>query len=131
MAALVPVGTQEQTLLKQPTATQEFKELGYWTGADFLPTCGLTLDAQTRLDGKRTCSFRGIIACGRQISRDYGVATLICIGIGNREYLDLVIPNQKRGDLFGWAVLEGKGIQTKPGTVEVTKINGVAIRLLN
>jgi hypothetical protein len=130
MAALMPVGTQEQTLLKQPTATQEFKELGYWTGADFLPTCGLTLDTQTRLDGKRTCSFRGIIACGRQISRDYGVATLICIGIGNREYLDLVIPNQKRGDLFGWPALEGKGIQTKPGTVEVTRISGVAIKML-
>ena len=130
MAALMPVETQEQTLLKQPTAAQEFKELGYWTGADFLPTCGMTLDTQTRLDGKRTCSFRGIIACGRQISRDYGVATLICIGIGNREYLDLVIPNQKRGDLFGWAALEGKGIQTKPGTVEVTRISGVAIKML-
>ena len=126
--ALIPTTTQEQTLLKQPTATEEFKELGYWTGADFLPTCELKLDAQLRLDGKRTCSFRGIIACGRQISRDYGVATLICIGVGNQEYLDLVIPNQKRGDLFGWAALEGKGIQTKPGTVEVTKISGVAIR---
>jgi len=130
LAALVPVGIQEQTLLKQPTATQEFKELGYWTGADFLPTCGMTLDTQMRLDGKRTCSFRGVIACGRQISRDYGSATLICIGIGNREYLDLVIPNQRRGDLLGWAALEGKGIQTKPGTVEVTRISGVAIKML-
>lgn len=129
-ASLIPVSTQEQTLLKQPTAAEEFKELGYWTGADFLPTCELKLDTQLRLDGKRTCSFRGIIACGRQISRDYGVATLICIGVGNQEYLDLVIPNQKRGDLFGWAALEGKGIQTKPGTVEVTKISGVAIRQL-
>lgn len=129
-AALLPVTTQEQTLLKQPTAAEEFKELGYWTGADFLSRCGLILDTQLRLDGKRTCSFRGIIACGRQISRDYGVATLICIGVGNHEYLDLVIPNQKRGDLLGWAALEGKGIQTKPGTVEVTKITGVAIRQL-
>jgi hypothetical protein len=129
-AALIPVSTQEQTLRKQPTAAEEFKELGYWTGMDFLPTCELKLDTQLRLDGKRTCSFRGIIACGRQISRDYGVATLICIGVGNQEYLDLVIPNQKRGDLFGWAALEGKGIQTKPGTVEVTKISGVAIRQL-
>ena len=42
----------------------------------------------------------------------------------------MVIPNQKRGDLLGWAALEGKGIQTKPGTVEVTKITGVAIRQL-
>lgn len=58
------------------------------------------------------------------------MATLICIGVGNQEYLDLVIPNQKRGDLFAWAALEGKGIQTKPGTVEVIKISGVAIRQL-
>ena len=36
-----------------------------------------------------------------------------------------------KGDLFSWAVVEGKGIQTKPATVEVTKISGVAIRLLN
>ena len=50
--------------------------------------------------------------------------------IGNREYLDLVIPDQKRGDLFGWAALEGKGIQVKPGTVQVTKISGLAIKHL-
>jgi hypothetical protein len=52
------------------------------------------------------------------------------LGIGNREYLDLVIPDQKRGDLFAWATLEGKGIQVKPGTVQVTKINGLAIKNL-
>jgi len=50
--------------------------------------------------------------------------------IGNREYLDIVIPNQKRGDLFAWAAVEGRGIQTKPGTVEATKINGVSIKTL-
>jgi hypothetical protein len=52
------------------------------------------------------------------------------LGIGNREYLDLVIPDQKRGDLFAWATLEGKGIQVKPGTVQVTKISGLAIKNL-
>ena len=127
---LKPIKTQEQQLLKQPTATEDFKTLGYWITEEFLPTCGLQYDAQLRLDGRRTVKFRGIIASGRQISRDYGVCTLICLGIGNREYLDIVIPNQKRGDLFAWAVVEGRGIQTKPGTVEATKISGVSIKNL-
>ena len=127
---LIPIKTQEQTLLKEPTEVEEFKELGYWRSEAFLPRCGLWLDSQLRMDGKRGCSFRGLIACGRQISRDYGVATLICIGTGNREYIDLVISNQKRGDLFGWAVVEGKGVLRKPGTVDVTSIHGLAIRIL-
>jgi len=38
-----------------------------------------------------------------------------------------VIPEAKRSDLFNWAVLEGKGVQTKPGTIEVSKIKGIAI----
>ena len=120
----------EQTLLKEPTVIEDFKERGYWLTEEFLPSCGLWYEPQLRLDGKRTVQFRGLIASGRQISRDYGVATLICLGIGNREYLDLVIPDQKRGDLFAWAVLEGKGIQVKPGTIQVTKINGLAIKNL-
>ena len=37
---------------------------------------------------------------------------------------------KKRGDLFGWAAVEGRGIQTKPGTVEATKISGVSIKNL-
>jgi DNA polymerase III alpha subunit len=127
---LKPVKTQEQQLLKQPTATEDFKTLGYWITEEFLPTCGLQYDAQLRLDGRRTVKFRGVIASGRQISRDYGVCTLICLGIGNREYLDIVIPNQKRGDLLAWAVVEGRGIQTKPGTVEAIKISGVSIKNL-
>jgi error-prone DNA polymerase len=127
--ALLPL-VQEQSLLKEPTAIEDFKERGYWLTEEFLPSCGLWYEPQLRLDGKRTVRFRGIIASGRQISRDYGIATLICLGIGNREYLDLVIPDQKRGDLFAWATLEGKGIQVKPGTVQVTKISGLAIKNL-
>jgi hypothetical protein len=92
----------------------------------------LTLENGTQikvaaLDGKINVTFRGLIACGRTISRDDGVATLICIGVGNREYIDLVIPEVKRNDLFNWAVLEGKGVQTKAGTIEVSKIKGIAI----
>ena len=129
--ALKSIKTQEQQLLKQPSPTEDFKTLGYWITEEFLPTCGLTYDSQLRLDGRRTVKFRGIIASGRQITRDYGICTLICLGVGNREYLDIVIPNQKRGDLFGWAALEGRGIQTKPGTVEATKVSVVSIKNLS
>jgi hypothetical protein len=127
---LKAIKTQEQQLLKQSSPTDDFKTLGYWITEEFLPTCGVTYDSQLRLDGRRTVKFRGVIASGRQISREYGVCTLICLGVGNREYLDIVIPNQKRGDLFGWAALEGRGIQTKPGTVEATKVSGVSIKNL-
>jgi error-prone DNA polymerase len=130
-AFLKPVKTQEQQLLKQPTPTEEFKKLGYWTTEEFLPRCGVTYESQLRLDNRRMVNFRGIIASGRQISRDHGVCTLICLGVANREYVDLIIPNQKRGDLFSWAALEGKGIQTKPGTIEVTKIHGISIKTLS
>ena len=78
----------------------------------------------------RFAKLSGNIASCRQINRDYGIATLICLGIGNRDFVDLVIPDQKRGDLFAWAVLEGKGIQVKPGTVQVIKINGLPVKNL-
>lgn len=129
-AALIPTTTMDQMLLREPTSAEEFKTLGYWTSAEFLPTCYFKYDAQLRLDKKRIVMFRGIIACGRKISREWGCSTLICIGTGNREYIDLVIPNEKRSDLFAWAALEGRGIETKPGTVEVTKISGVSIKTL-
>jgi len=127
--ALLPA-EQEQSLLVEPTALNDFKERGYWLTEEFLPSCGLWTESQLRLDGKRTVKFRGIIASCRQINRDYGIATLICLGIGNRDFVDLVIPDQKRGDLFAWAVLEGKGIQVKPGTVQVIKINGLPVKNL-
>ena len=50
--------------------------------------------------------------------------------IKNSIQLARVIPEAKRNDLFNWAVLEGKGIQTKPGTIEVSKIKGIAINKL-
>ncbi len=117
----------EQRLLFPLSPIQEYKEYGYWTTHEFLPNCGLWMDKQTRLDGKKKCSFRGIIASCRTISRDWGACTMICLGIENRRYIDLVIPDSKRGDLFRWAALEGTGFLTKEDTVQVEKIHGVSL----
>jgi DNA polymerase III alpha subunit len=120
----------EQTLLMEKTAVEEYKELGYWTSEEFLPTCGLWLDPQQRLDGKKPCRFRGLIATSRIVTRDWGTCTLICLGVDNKKYVDLVIPEHARHDLRGWAVLEGAGILTRLDTVEVTKIRGVSLKIL-
>jgi len=73
---------------------------------------------------------RGLIACGRTISRDHGDCTLICIGVGNRDFIDVVIPEKKRGDLFAYAFLEGTGTMKKPGSIEVSTIRGVSLKSL-
>jgi DNA polymerase III alpha subunit len=118
----------EQMLLKQPSEVQEYKELGYWTHENFLPGCGIWREGQQRLDGKQMCRFRGLIACGRTIHREWGNCTLICVGVNNRHFVDLVIPEEHRSDLFRWAVLEGEGIVTKEDTVEVKKIRGISLK---
>jgi hypothetical protein len=120
----------EQGLLAEPNPIAEYKELGYWTRENFLPGCGLWADSQQRLDGKKIFKFRGLIATGRTVTRDWGVCTLICIGVDNQKYIDLVMSEEKRSDLFKWAVLEGYGVMTKPDTIEVIKINGVALSKL-
>jgi hypothetical protein len=117
----------EQSVLKEPSSLQEYKSLGYWTSEAFFPTCGLWYSSQQRLDTKRKCKFRGLIATGRTVTRDWGTCTLICLGVSNRSYVDLVIPKVQRSDLFRWAVLEGSGIMTKQDTIEVESIHGVSI----
>jgi hypothetical protein len=79
------------------------------------------------LDGKQEFRFRGLIATCRTIKRDWGNCTLICLGVANRHYIDLVIPETHRSDLFRWAQLEGEGVQTKEDTFEVTKIKGISL----
>jgi DNA polymerase III alpha subunit len=116
----------EQILLAEPNPIAEYKELGYWTGAEFLPNCGLWQDPQQRLDGKKLYRFRGLIATGRTVKRSWGKCTLICLGVDNHKYIDLIIPEEHRSDLFRWAILEGSGILTKPYTLDVIKINGLA-----
>ena len=117
----------EQMYLQDPTPVEEVKQYGYWTSEEFFPTCGLWMDGQQRLDKKQTCRFRGLIATCRTISREWGKCTLICLGIGNRKYIDLVIPKHHRSELFRWYILEGSGILTRTDTIEVTSIHGVSL----
>ena len=121
----------EQSLLAEPNPVGEYKDLGYWTGEKFLPGCGLWQESQQRLDGKKIFKFRGLIATGRTVTRDWGVCTLICIGVDNQKYIDLVIPDEKRTDLLRWAIVEGYGIMTKLDTLEITKINGLSLKKLS
>jgi len=120
----------EQALLAEPNPISEYKEFGYWTSELFLPGCGLWKESQQRLDGKKMYKFRGLIATGRTISRDWGVCTLICIGVDNNRYVDLVIPEEKRPELLRWAILEGYGVMTKPDTLEIVKIQGTSLTKL-
>lgn len=121
----------EQSLLVPQSPVEEYREIGYWTQEEFMPSCGIWIEGQQRLDSKKLCRFRGLIASGRTITRDWGKCTLICLGVENRRYIDLVLPEEHRGDLFKWAVLEGTGVLTKLDTVEVTKISGVALSKLS
>ena len=122
-----------QSRLTPLTPLEEFRLHGYWTSADFMPTCGLWRSGQKTLDAKQTVKFRGLIACGRTVTRDWGACTLICIGVDNREYVDLAIPNKHRSDLFRYAAVEGTGLLTlRSGieTVEVQSIRGVSLKSL-
>jgi DNA polymerase III alpha subunit len=120
---------------------EDMKEIGYWISESFLPNCGLWFEAQQTIEhwfgskkeqGQRKVRFRGLIATGRVLRRD-GLATLLTIGVENGKYIDLVYPDHERGDLFGWAVVEGKGLYEKRGlleTIEVQSIHGVSLQSL-
>ncbi len=124
--------TPGQKLLTPLTPLEEYRLYGYWTSEEFLPSCGLWRSGQRRLDdSKQFVRFRGLIACGRTVTRGWGQCTLLCVGVGNREYVDVVIPNAHRGDLFRYAVIEGTGLLTNRSgieSVEVQTIRGVSLK---
>lgn len=139
-AALYPLKGGEQQLLfqRKDQPFRDVQELGYWLSEEFLPNCGMRRSAQQRLEAywhsvgdradQQDITFRGPIACGRVLRRE-GKTTLLTIGIRNGEYLDLVIPNQARDDILGYACVEGRGWLKRQGkieTVEVSQIRGVS-----
>ena len=130
--ALIPV-KGEQSLLHQKTSLEEIKELGYWTQEEFLPKCGMWKDSQTRLDNKTLVRFCGPIATGRVVDREWGEATMVCIGIGNKRYMDLLIPEKRRSDLFHYFLVEGTGfLVQKDGIehIEVQRVRGKSLSSL-
>lgn len=128
----------EQTLLftDEDTPQQALRDMrthGYWLTKDFLPSCGMWQEAQQRLDGKHSVRFRGLIATSRVCHRDHGIFTLLCIGVGNGEFVDLVIANESRADLFRYAAIEGTGLIREGAspllqTIDVQTIRGVSMK---
>lgn len=117
---------------------RDAQQLGYWLSERFLPNCGLWKEAQQTLHSyfrpfsSSRVRFRGLIATGRILRRD-GIATLMTIGVDNRHYIDIVIPDKSRNDLFRYAAVEGKGtLQVHNGieTVTVESISPVSYRNL-
>jgi len=110
---------------------RDAQHLGYWLGERFLPNCGLWIEAQQTLHSffnshaKKQVRFRGLIATGRILRRD-GTATLLTIGISNRQFIDLVIPDKARNDLFRYAAVEGKGQLSKQGQIESIIVESIS-----
>jgi DNA polymerase III alpha subunit len=129
---------EQALLVEEETADQavrDMKQLGYWLTKDFLPGCGLWEDSQKRLDGRVRVRFRGPIATGRVVNRNGTTYSLFCIGIGNSQYLDLVVSGSGRHELFNWSILEGEGILKESRSkllqsVEVEKLRGVSLSKL-
>lgn len=132
--ALVAASPEQMLLVEEETPKQavlDMKTLGYWLTEDFLPGCFVKEDAQKRLDGKRLATFRGLIATGRTVQRNGSCCTLLCIGVANGIFYDLVLVDVSRGDLFRWCVVEGKGFLREGSlTIDIQTIRGVSLKQL-
>ena len=84
--------------------------------------------------------FRGLIATGRvcrsetdgeESSQMQNTVTFLCIGVDNGIYMDVIIHGNK-GQLLGYAAVEGKGKlrNLNDESVEVLSIKGVSLKTL-
>jgi len=80
----------------------EFRKYGYWLFPSFHPDCYFTRKG-------KYVSFKGLIATGRIIERSSRLCTIVCIGIDNGVYYDVIIPDIRR-DIFNHYFIEGSGI---------------------
>lgn len=124
---------QTKTVSTEEQDVSDMKRLGYWLSDQFLPNCGLWPKSQQTLlhwfgtnqqQHQVEATFRGLIATGRILRRD-GLVTLLTIGIENKRYIDLVVPDVARDDLFKWGLVEGKGLYEKKGLVETITVNSI------
>ena len=132
---------QTKALSDEAQAIQDMKQLGYWISEAFLPNCGVWIKSQQTLlhwfgsysqQSEVAVTFRGLIATGRVLKRD-GLVTLLTIGVENQRYVDLVLADTDRSDLFKWGIVEGKGQYTKKGLIEtitVETIKGISYEAL-
>jgi hypothetical protein len=127
-------GEQLKLFTQEDTDEQNIRDaqqLGYWLSERFLPNCGVWTEAQQTLysffnqNAKKKVRFRGLIATGRILRRD-GTVTLLTIGFNNQQYVDLVIPDVARNDLFRYAAVEGKGFLQKQGAIETITVDSIS-----
>lgn len=113
-----------QSFLVEPKNSDisDFRKYGYWLSDSFFPTCYMKRNILE-------VEFRGLIAIGRILYKND--VTFITIGYDNQKYLELVIPNKKRTDLFYYIMVEGKGVLQRDGIIEsvtVKDIKGVSLK---
>jgi DNA polymerase III alpha subunit len=118
--------TMLQTFLIEPVKNDitDFRKYGYWLSNSFFPTCYMKRNV---LEIK----FRGLIAIGRVLYKNN--VTFITVGYDNQKYLELVIANKKRTDLFYYTLLEGTGTLQRDGIIEsvlIKEIRGVSLKEL-
>ena len=147
-AALVSIGhpAEQQRLSfvqvsKEEVDLKDMEQLGYWLSENFLPGCGIWPLSQQPLERwfgskqqmrQMEVRFCGVIAATRVLKRD-GLVSLITIGVDNQRYVDLVIPDEDKHEVFGYTFVEGKGTYEKRGfveTVQVESVRGVSLNTM-
>jgi len=105
--AVVPVSGGEQMILGSDESLGQIESdmtnLGYWCSEKFFPGCELNLYKEKGND-HITAAFSGLVATVRM---SHGL-TMLCIGVDNGRYIDLVVDNCDHS-LFSSGV-EGIGI---------------------
>jgi len=109
-------------LIDQHDDNSDFRKYGYWLSDAFFPSCYLKRNVLH-------VEFRGLIAIGRVVYKSN--VTFITIGYENQKYVELVIANKKRTDLFYYTMVEGTGLLQRDGVIEsimVKDIKGVSLK---
>lgn len=135
----------EQMLLCGDGGEQVFRDMeqrGYWLTEEFLPGCHVTGNQQTLTfgpdRGRLLVKFCGIIATARITTHNTTVPlTLLCIGVENDRYIDVVIEG-RHSELYGYTAIEGTGILSRrclagdyfDEQIEATRCHGVSLLVL-
>ena len=116
-AALVPLNGGEQMILGSDDSFVQVQndmfKLGYWCSEKFFPGCEFKVYKEEG-NNHLTASFCGIVATGRMANG----LTMLCIGVDNGRYIDLIVDNCDPS-LLGGAV-EGSGLYKNDNCETVT-----------
>ena len=130
LPALIPLTGGEQMILTREDSLKQIEKdivtLGYWCTEAFIPGAEFRLYKETPEARDLSVAFCGIVATTRLT---HGL-TLICIGVANGKFVDLVIQGTNTS-LLGFAV-EGTGLY-RGGiceTVQVEHIRSISVSTL-